>query len=318
MKDIIHIFVNTKYYFMELRKLFICLILLMTGVEWGMAHVIKERLTDLTKTFRATVGVAVIKDNKTIVTLNNEEHYPLMSVFKFHVAVAVLDKMAREHVSLNDSLLIRASEIKENTYSPLRKKVPHGERNQQIFKLPFHTLLYYSIALSDNNACDILIRYVGGISQVRRFMKHIGIKGLHLTETESSMHEDIMKCYNNWSTPISVAGCLKKVCEGDVLQGEYKKFLVDTMLSTTTGAEKIKAGLPVNTPFAHKTGSSDRLSSGIMIGDNDAGIVNPASSNRYYIVILIKDSEVSSQENAALFRSISKTVYDYLQHRANK
>ena len=38
---------------------------------------------------RARVGVAVIIDGKDTVTVNNEERYPMMSVFKFHQALAV-------------------------------------------------------------------------------------------------------------------------------------------------------------------------------------------------------------------------------------
>ena len=50
-------------------------------------------------------------------------HFPLLSVFKFHVALAVLDKMDKQHQS--DSIVsIKASQMLPNTYSPLRKKFP--------------------------------------------------------------------------------------------------------------------------------------------------------------------------------------------------
>lgn len=287
----------------------IIFILLLFKINVCFPNNLEKELLLLTKNLNATVGVAVIKGDQTIALLNNHVHYPLMSVFKFHVAVAVLHKMAEQKRQLEDSLLIQPEEFRENTYSPLRN-VLHP---QKPFKLPFSTLLYYNIALSDNNACDILIRYLGGIDKVQQLMGNIGITGLQLTETENDMHENLLNCYKNWSTPLSVAQCMKTIYEGNVLQGKYKQFLFDTMLATTTGSEKIKAGLPAGIAFAHKTGSSDRLPSGTMIGDNDAGIVNPARTNQYYIVIFIKDSDASSLAHATLFQRVSKAVYRYIR-----
>lgn len=268
---------------------------------------LEKELKTVTKSFKATIGVAVIKDNKTVALLNNNVRYPLMSVFKFHVAVAVLHKMASQHKTLSDSLLIEPKDIRENTYSPLREVVPRGKN----FKLSFSTLLYYNIALSDNNACDILINYVGSINNIQNLMNRIGLTHLNLTQTESAMHENLMNCYHNWSTPLSMAQCLNKVYEGNILNDKYKQFLFNTMLTTATGLDKIKAGLPAGTPVAHKTGSSDRLPSGIMIGDNDAAIILPHSKNRYYLVVFIKNSRESTQANHDIIAQISHIVYKY-------
>lgn len=268
---------------------------------------LEKELIPLIKDFKGTVSVAVIKGDKTIALLNNHIHYPLMSVFKFHVAVAVLHKMDAQKRSLEDSILIQPEEIRANTYSPMRNKWTR----RKPFKLPFSTLLYYSIALSDNNACDILIRYLGGIDKVQQLMNHIGIANVQLTETENDMHEHLLNCYKNWSTPLSMAHCLKIIYEGNMLNNKYKQFLFNTMLNTATGMDKIKAGLPAGIPVAHKTGSSDRLPSGIMIGDNDVAIIHPHSTNRYYLVVFIKDSRETTQENHEIIAQISHIVYQH-------
>lgn len=285
-------------------------ILLLLIMGWSMKSSSQGLLNDIksiTKNMKATVGIAVLKDRKTVALLNNRERYPLMSVFKFHVAVAALDKMSKRNVCLDDSLNITPDEIKKNTYSPLREKIHYDKP----FHLSFRTLLYYSIALSDNNACDILIRYAGGISNIQRFWKRNRLKDFRLTETENSMHENLLNCYNNWSTPLSMAQCLKTVYEGNILKGEYKKFLFDTMLATSTGADKIKAGLPANTPLAHKTGSSDRLPTGVTIADNDAGIIFLPNGNKYYFVIFLKNVTGLSGETHRTVADISRIVYRY-------
>ena len=132
---------------------------------------------------QAEVGVAVLYKDK-VYTLSNNRKYPLMSVFKFHVAV----------------------QMHTNTYSPLRDKYP-GQR----IHISYGDMITYTITHSDNNTCDWLIGFAGGIEVVDAYIKSIGINAQNLTETEAGMHENIMRCYNNWSTPLAVAELLKKV-----------------------------------------------------------------------------------------------------------
>ena len=48
---------------------------------------------------KATVGIAVWTDKGDMLRYNDHVHFPLLSVFKFHVALAVLDKMDTKHQS---------------------------------------------------------------------------------------------------------------------------------------------------------------------------------------------------------------------------
>ena len=57
-----------------------------------------------------------------------------------------------------------------NTYSPLRKKFP-----DQDFTITLRELMQYSISQSDNNACDILIEYAGGIKHINDYIHRLSI-----------------------------------------------------------------------------------------------------------------------------------------------
>ena len=119
---------------------------------------LEGKIAGFLKGKKATVGVAVLTDKDETILHNNEMHYPLLSVFKFHVALAVLDKMNREEIPLKHIVHVKASQLQPNTYSPLRQK-----HSSQDLDISLGELLQYSISLSDNNACDILIEYAGGI-----------------------------------------------------------------------------------------------------------------------------------------------------------
>ena len=66
----------------------------------------------------ATVGVAFSIDGQ-LFTFNDEHRYPLMSIFKLHVAIAALQKMENECIALDSLRFIESSQIHKDTYSPL-------------------------------------------------------------------------------------------------------------------------------------------------------------------------------------------------------
>ncbi len=82
---------------------------------------------------------------------------PMLSVFKFHIALAVLNQVDKGNLTLDQKILIKKSDLLENTWSPLREKYPDGN-----VELPLSEIITYTVAQSDNNGCDILLRLIGG------------------------------------------------------------------------------------------------------------------------------------------------------------
>ena len=143
---------------------------------------LESKIGDFLKGKKAMVGVAVLTDRNKILLHNNKMNYPLLSVFKFHVALAVLDKMNKQGTPLDHIVHVKASQLQPNTYSPLRQKYPN-----QDLDISLGELLRYSISLSDNNACDILIEYAGGIGHTHQYINKLGICDFNLSETEDSV-----------------------------------------------------------------------------------------------------------------------------------
>ena len=82
-----------------------------SSLEAQLNYAIKEK--------KATIGIAVIIDGKDTVTINNNVHYPLMSVVKFHQALELVDHMERQKQSMRTMLTIKEADLKKDTYSPL-------------------------------------------------------------------------------------------------------------------------------------------------------------------------------------------------------
>lgn len=255
-------------------------------------------------------GVAVIKnDNLTIV---NNRKYPLLSVFKYFVAVKVLDNIDKQHLSLDTQISVNKAMVDINTYSPMLK-----DYKNYPFDISIAKLLEYMISQSDNNACDILIDYIGGVNELEKFIHELGYVEINIKANEKDMNKNIYNQYLNTAYPEDIVLMMKMVKENNILSKSSFDFLEKVMFKTQTGKDKIKAGLPKNVALYHKTGSGSRTPEGIKIADNDAGYVILANGEVYYVAILIKDSHHSDKENARIISDISKLIYQHFSIQKN-
>lgn len=295
-----------KAYFIAILTLFTCNA---TVVRAQQMSELENRIDSLLNGKKATVGIAVWTDKGDMLRYNDHVHFPLLSVFKFHVALAVLDKMDKQSISLDSIVSIKASQMPPNTYSPLRKKFP-----DQDFTITLRELMQYSISQSDNNACDILIEYAGGIKHINDYIHRLSIDSFNLSETEDGMHSSFEAVYRNWSTPSAMVRLLRTADEKELFSNkELKDFLWQTMIDTETGANKLKGMLPAKTVVGHKTGSSDRNADGMKTADNDAGLVILPDGRKYYIAAFVMDSYETDEDNANIIARISRMVYDAMR-----
>lgn len=249
------------------------------------------------------IGISVIKDNK--VWSVGKTAQPMLSVFKYIVALKVLDKVDRENISPDQKIKITEAMVEKNLFSPML-----DENKSFPFEITISRLLQYMILESDNNACDILIDYAGGIKQIATYVHNIGYENIKITVNEKDMNEKIQKQYSNTASTIDIAKLMKSVDEGKILSEKSTEFLNNLMVNTTTGENKIKAGLSESVIIGHKTGSSARIDNKIKIADNDAAFVILPDGEVYYLVVFLQDSVLSDSENADLFRRISKVVFE--------
>lgn len=255
----------------------------------------------------AVVGIAIIKNQKEWI-IGSKNSLPMLSVFKYFVALKVLDKLEKEKISLNKEITINKNMVDEKLYSQMLDKYKTFP-----FKISIANLLKYMISESDNNACDILIGYAGGTKEIQEYINSIGFVDVEISETEFDMNKEIEKQYLNQARPVDIIRAMKFVRDRNILSDTSCKFLDEIMINTTTGKDKLKAGLPQNITLGHKTGSSSRKSNGIKIADNDTGYVFLPDGNVYYIAVMIKDSKMSDEENAKLISSISKITYTHFK-----
>lgn len=282
------------------------LIILQTTAQTNIP--LRQEIQDIIQDKKATVGVAIIFDGTDTLTVNNQYRYPTMSVYKFHQALAVLDYLNKHNLPLEQQVYISKSALLPETHSPLRDKKPEGN-----FYMPIKELMQYSVSQSDNNACDILFNFLGGTAPVEQYIKNLGIQQIAITKTEQEMSEDFDNQYGNWTTPYAAVQLLEIFLQQELFASNYKIFLSDALIQTSTGKDKIKGLLPSGTIVGHKTGMSSRNSNGVKAGDNDLGFIKLPNNKNLSIAVFIVNSTEDDRTNAEIIAQISKAAYDYFK-----
>ncbi|WP_336719051.1 CGA/CIA family class A beta-lactamase [Chryseobacterium mucoviscidosis] len=273
---------------------------------YSQQAVLDQKISSIIKDKKAMVGISVLGfENGFTYNKNADKKLPMQSVFKFHIAAAVLDYAEKGKLSLDQKVTLNQSNLHENTWSPLREKYPNGGI------VSLSEIIEYTVAKSDNNGCDILLKLLGGTQVVQKFMNAKGVKNFQIKYNEEAMHKDWNAQYKNYSTTNSAVDVLKKFYDGKLLSKKSTDYLMKVMLSTSTGTNKLIEQLPKDTPIARKTGSSGKNNAGLTGAENEIAIITLPNGKHYAIAVFVSNSTETAEVNCRMISDISKTVWDY-------
>lgn len=291
-----------------MRKLFYILLFSCTSFQMFAQTIneLREELNQIIKTKKATVGISIKGiENKDTLSINGNLNAPLMSIFKFHIALTVLNKVDEGKLSLEQKIFIKKKDLHEDTWSPMKEDFPEGN-----MYLTLDKLLRYSVSHSDNNGCDILIDLVGGTSVVQKFINKQGIKDFVIKVNEEQM-KSWKKLYVNTTTPLATTELLEKFYKGQILKENTTKYLYQIMVETSRGLTWMKAGLPENTELAHRTGISGTNDANLRVAMNDVGIVKLPNGKHFILSVYLKEITETKEDTEKIIADIASATWDY-------
>ncbi len=299
---------------MIIKKYIVLLIMLLSVTSaYSQIDLLRSKIENILSGKRAKVGVAISSlDLKDTLSVNGNDRFVMQSVFKFHIALAIMNLVEEGKLSLSQEVFITKAELMPDTWSPLRDKYPEGN-----VKVTLDEILRFTVAQSDNNGCDILLKLLGGTARVNDFIHSIGINDVSISKTEEDMHKGVEAQFANWTTPIA-AGILLDKFSNTYSQNKSLSHLWKIMTETTTGPKRLKGLLPEGTVVAHKTGSSDTNNEGMTYAVNDIGIVVLPDGRKYSIVVFVTNSYESYDDSEKIIADISKAAFDYFLDKSLK
>ena len=267
---------------------------------------LRKELNQIISTKNASIGVSIKEiETKDTLSINGNLNAPLMSVFKFHIALATLNLVDKGKLSLTQKIYIKKEDLHENTWSPIKEEYPDAN-----MYLTLDQLLRYTVSHSDNNGCDILLRLIGGTETVQKFINKQGIKDFTIKVNEDQM-QTWDNLYINTTTPLATTELLEKFYTEKVIKKETTKYLYQLMVECSRGITWMKAGLPEGTELAHRTGISGTNDNNLRVAMNDVGIVKLPDGNRLIISIYSKNITESKEDTEKIIADITKATWNY-------
>ena len=277
------------------------------------------------------IGVAArLIGGKEVFVINGDEPFVMASTFKVAIAVAVLDRVDKGQLAL-EQLVNVTPEMMVTGDNVLATNFVHPG-----LKLSVANLIEAMITESDNTATDVCIGLAGGPAAVTAKLQSIGIKdqrvdrmvveiirdfydlpglatakvGAEALKTPGFAAKQPLRNLKyesdprDQSTPNAMLDLLMKIDDGSALNAKSREFLLGTMSRTRTGVGRLKGLLPKGTPVAHKTGTIGGVA-------NDVGYITLPDGRRFAIAVFTKSSETPVADRDRAIAEAARTLYDY-------
>ena len=231
-----------------------------------------------------------VQDAKTGAWMGRNEKmgFAPASLMKIPIMLAILKKVDRKEISLDDTLIIR-EEFIDYAYGNARERKA-GDR------VSIRDLLEGMIRYSDNTAKNALKSELT-VYELDEVFQHVGIPNPYTSETEEG-------------EKVSVRAYIRlfKALYYSTFLSEDLSTLGLNLTTNTQVENLISEGVPVDIEVAHKFGIyDDQVSEKKLL--HDCGIVYH-KENPYFICIMTKNTDIVM--SADFIQKVSKHTYDFV------
>ena len=253
---------------------------------------------------KGRVGVAAeVLETGASVSLNPHEHFPMQSVYKLPIGMAVLAQVDSGKLDLEQLVRVEKSDfVHSGQRSPIRDKNPKG------VQLSLRELLRYAVSESDGTASDVLLKLVG-VKSANKYLNELGINEMIVANSEKEIGQDWQIQYRNWASPDGSLQLLRSLQERRGISEQSQQLLYKFMTETPTFPTRLKGLLPQTAVVAHKTGSSG-TNNGITAATNDIGIITLPNGHHLAIAVYVSDSPADLTTREKVIAQITKAIWD--------
>lgn len=269
---------------------------------------LEAEIAKIAEDAKGKVGVAaVVLETGEAAFLNADEHYPMQSVYKLPISMAVMEQVRLGKLDLYEEVVVTKEDfVRKGMASPLRDKNPNGG------EFTIRELIRLALVESDGTASDVLMRVAGGAGEIQNYLTQIGITDMKIVNTEKEIGRDWETQYDNWATPVASVELLRHL--GVTVDGHFVKDTINGLLEimhrSKPGAKRLRGRLPQPVFVGHKTGTSGTRN-GITAATNDIGVIHiiPAGKD-VAIAVFVSDSPADEKTRDAVIAKIAKACWD--------
>jgi beta-lactamase class A len=224
-----------------------------------------------------------------------DERFVMCSTFKASLAACVLARVDRGEDSLADRVAFGPADLLE--YAPVaRENLARGD-------MSVGELCKGAVELSDNSCANLLLARIGGPAVLTRFWRQACGDGVsRLDHNEPALNRSPPGDPHDATTPRAMAGNVRRLLLGKVLQPASRAQLAGWMENCQTGANRLRQGLPPDWRIGDKTGNNGKDAAG------DIAIAWPRPDTPILVCADVQGGHPSAQDLAAVFAAAGRAA----------
>jgi beta-lactamase class A len=289
----------------------------------------------------ARLGVAVlVPATGERWSLAGKDAFPMQSVFMAPLGAMMLDEVDHGWLRLDSTLVLTEKDLSV-PYSAVNDSFPARTR------YTVDDLLTLAVGSGDNTAADLLLGLVGGPRALTAWLKSRGLNGIRVDRfqrelqpaslglgafrAEWSDHDAFTQAVDELPefarrealerhlsgkldtlTPEGAVAFLDTLQSGRLLSPASTARLLRIMTETTTGAGRLKNGLPEDATLAHKAGTGETVL-GVNTACNDIGLVTLPDGRTFVIAVLLSGSTADAGVRDSVLAAVARAVVEAME-----
>jgi beta-lactamase class A len=261
-----------------------------TQMSWATA----AAWADIEREAAGRLGVAVIDTGSGRVDGHRlDERFPMCSTFKWLAAALVLRR-----VDLGQDTLQRRIRFGRDvlvSHSPVvETRLADG--------MTLAELCEATVTVSDNAAANLILGTFGGPPALTRFARTLGDTMTRLDRTEPALNEARPGDPRDTTTPRAMATALRAAALGGALSAPSRAQLVQWLVATRTGADRLRRHVPPDWQAGDKTGTGARGTT------NDVAVFWPPKGAPIVVAAYLTETDAAPERRNAALAEVGRRV----------
>jgi beta-lactamase class A len=278
----------------------------------------QRRFAEIEATTGGRLGVAAIHiETGRRVTFNGGRTFPMASVRKLPMAMAVLARVDDGVEQLDRRVVVEAADVLVSGGTPPAQRLQAG--SQRTIRQLIELMMRYS----DNTAAAVLQRTVVSAALTQARLRTLGINGVRVDRELRALFDDLARVQKtpeparaaamtkiendprDSAVPEAIAELLVLLQQGRALTPASTTLLLDIMQRSETGRRRLRAGLPATVKVADKTGTLGRTA-------NDVGIATLPGGSHLAIAVFVTGAQKPTRVLDDAIAAAGRTAYELL------
>jgi len=222
------------------------------------------------------------------------ELFAMCSTFKFLLAACILKGADAGNEDLKRPIHYTEKDLLE--YAPvMREHVKQGA-------MTVGDLCAAAITVSDNTAANLLLAQIGGPEGLTAFLRSLGNQVTRLDRKEPELNEAAPGDPRDTTSAAAMVDSMRKLLLGEVLSAPSRGRLASWLEQSSTGGNRLRAGMPPDWRAGDKTGTGDNGAIG------DIGIFWPPNKPPILIAAYVMEGKAAREAREQVIAAVGRIV----------